>query len=223
VHRTGAVGRAVRLLLALGLAYGLGTLVDQGGPASVRAPETLTDAPFVVLTTAMVAVYAILVSQLAKLVAGEAVARMAWRVALVVLAAAAAIAAVVGEVGSGAVWGSPLSDLVWALDVAMLVQTVVALLLAVALGTRGCEIGVWAEIAARLRGRPASAPLCIVGLHHLDDLELRRRSARQASADADTPSKPNRPIGSGAGRRGVGHTRDPKWKDAMKDCDQRDQ
>jgi hypothetical protein len=194
VHRTGAVGRAVRLLLALGLAYGLGTLVDQGGPASVRAPETLTDAPFVVLTTAMVAVYAILVSQLAKLVAGEAVARMAWRVALVVLAAAAAIAAVVGEVGSGPVWGSPLSDLVWALDVAMLVQTVVALLLAVALGTRGCEIGVWAEIAARLRGRPASPPLCIVGLHHLDDWELRRRSApgfsgRRHAIESESPDR----------------------------------
>jgi hypothetical protein len=73
--------------------------------------------------------------------------------------------------------GSPLSDLVWTLDVAMLLETVVALVLAVVLGTRGCEIGVWADIAARLRGRPASPPLCIIGLHHLDDWELRRRSA----------------------------------------------
>jgi hypothetical protein len=66
-----------------------------------------------------------------------------------------------------------LSDLVWTLDVAMLVQTIVAPLTA-ALGTRGCEIGVWADIAARLRGGPASPPLCIIGLHHLDDWELRR-------------------------------------------------
>ena len=175
--RTGPVGRAVRLLLALGLAYGLATVVDQGGPASVRDPESLTDAPFVVLTVAMIAVYAVLVGELAKIVAGEAVAKAARTVALSVLAAAAAVAAVVGEVGAGAVWASPLSDLVWALDVAMLVQTIVALVLAVVLGTRGCEIGVWADIAARFCGRPASPPLCIIGLHHLDDWELRRQSA----------------------------------------------
>jgi hypothetical protein len=58
----------------------------------------------------------------------------------------------------------------------MLLETLVALLLAAVLGTRGCEIGVWADIAARRRGRPASPPLCIVGLHQLDDCELRRQS-----------------------------------------------
>jgi hypothetical protein len=178
MQRTGPIGRAVRLLLAGGFGYALATLVDQGGPASIRDPETLTEAPFVALTIGMVAVYAVLVSQLAKLVAGEPVARTAWRVALAVLAAAAAAAAVVGELRAGAIWGSPLSDLVWALDVAMLVETIVALPLAVVLGTPGCEIGVWGEIAARLRGRPAAPPLCIIGLHHLDEWELRRRSAR---------------------------------------------
>jgi hypothetical protein len=178
VARTGPLGRAARLLLALGFAYGLATLVDQGGPVSVRDPETLTDAPFLVLTIAMVAVYAILVTELAKLVGGEAVAKTARRVALSVLAATAAAAAIAGEVRVGAVWGTPLSDLVWAFDIAMLLQTIVALLVAVVLGTRGCEIGVWADIASRLRGRPASPPLCIVGLRHLDDWELRRRLAR---------------------------------------------
>jgi hypothetical protein len=175
--RTGPVGRAVRLLLAVGFAYGLATLVDQGGPASVRDRETLTDAPFVVLTIAMVAVYAVLVTEVAKLVGGEAVAKTARRLALSLLAAATAVAAAVGQLRSGAVWGSPLSDLVWTLDVAMLLETIVALLLAVVLGTRGCEIGVWADIVARLRGRPASPPLCIIGLHHVDDWELRRRYA----------------------------------------------
>ena len=176
--RTGPIGRAVRFLLAVGFTAALATLVDQDGPASVRDPETLTDAPFLILMIGTVAVYAILVTELAKLVGGEAVAKTARRIALSLLAAAAATAAAVGEVRSGAVWGSPLSDLVWALGVAMLLQTIVALLLAVALGTRGCEIGVWADIGARVRGRPASAPLCIVGLHHLDDWELRRRSRR---------------------------------------------
>jgi hypothetical protein len=172
----------VRLLLAAVFAYGLATLVDQGGPASVRDPENLTDAPFVVVTIGMVAVYAVFVREVAKLVRGEAFATTAWKVALSLLAAAVASAAVVGELRSGKVWGSPLSDLVWALDVAMLVETIAALPLAVALGTPGCEIGVWAEIAARLRGRPASPPLCIIGLHHLDQWELRRRSARHERA-----------------------------------------
>jgi hypothetical protein len=178
VQRTGPIGRAVRLLLAGGFGYTLATLVDQGGQASIRDPETLTEAPFVALTIGMVAVSAVLVSQLAKLVAGEQVARTAWRIALAVLAAAGAAAAVVGELRAGAIWGSPLSDLVWTLDVAMLVETIVALPLAVVLGTPGCEIGVWAEIAARLRGRPTAPPLCIIGLHHLDEWELRRRSER---------------------------------------------
>jgi hypothetical protein len=184
--RTGPVGRAVRLLLAVGFAAALATLVDQGGPASVRDPETLTDWSYVALTIGMVAVYAILVTQLGKMVGGEAGATRARTVALSVLAAAAAVAAVFGELRSGAVWGSPLSDLVWALDVAMLLETIVALLLAAVLGTPGCEIGVWAEIAARLHGRPASPPLCIIGLHHLDAWEFRRRSTRHDGASADT-------------------------------------
>jgi hypothetical protein len=179
MERTGPVGRVVRLLLAVGFAYGFATVVDQGGPASVRDPETLTsDVPFVVLTIAMVAVYAVLVGELARIIAGEAVAKIARSVALGVLGAAAAVAAVVGEVRAGAVWGSPLSDLVWTLDVAMLGQTIVALLLAVGLGTRGCEIGVWGDIAARLRGEPASPPICIIGLHHLDEWEAHRRAVK---------------------------------------------
>ena len=176
---TGPVGRFVRLLLAAGFAYGFATLVDQGGPASVRDPETLTgDAPFVVLTIAMVPLYAVLVSELAKIAAGEAVAKRARSVALAVLGAAAAVAAIVGELRAGAVWGSPLSDLVWALDAAILLQTIVALPIAIVLGTPGCEIGVWGDIAARLRGKPASPPICILGLHHLDEWEARRRARR---------------------------------------------
>jgi hypothetical protein len=178
VPHTGPVGRAVRLLLAVAFAYGFATLVDQGGPASVRDPESLTEPPFVVLTIAMVAVYAVLVTELAKLVAGERVATRARWIALSVLAVAAATAAVSGEVLNGAVWGSPLSDLVWTLDVTMLAQTIVALLLAVVLGTRGCEIGVWADIVARLHGGQAPGPICLIGIHHIDEWELRRRSAR---------------------------------------------
>jgi hypothetical protein len=184
--RTGPVGRTVRLLLALGFGAALSTIVDQGGPASVRDPETLTDWSYEALTIGMVAVFAILVTQLGKLFGGEAVGKTARRVALSLLTVAAAVAAAAGGLRSGAVWGSPLSDLVWTLDVAMLLETIVALLIAVVLGTPECEIGVWAEIAARLRGRPASPPLCILGLHHLDAWELHRR---RPSREVPLPAK----------------------------------
>jgi hypothetical protein len=95
-RRTGPVGRAVRVLLAVGFAAALATFVDQGGPASIGDPENLTDAPFLVLTIAMVAVYTILVAELATLGGGQAVAKTARSIALAVLAAATA-AAVVGE------------------------------------------------------------------------------------------------------------------------------
>jgi hypothetical protein len=47
------------------------------------------------------------------------VAKTARIVALALLGAAAAVAAVAGELHTGAVWGSPLSDLVWTLDATM--------------------------------------------------------------------------------------------------------
>jgi hypothetical protein len=181
--RTGPVGRAVRFLLAVGFGYAFATLVDQGGQASVRDAEALTDAPFVVLTLAMVAVYAVLVTELAKIVAGEAVAKTARIIALALLGAAAAVTALLGELHAGAIWGSPLSDLVWTLDATMLLETIVALPIAVVLGTPGCEIGVWADIVARLRGRPASPPICIIGLPHLDEWEARRRTRSPAAGD----------------------------------------
>ena len=171
-EQTGPIGRVVRVLLEVGFVYGFGTLVDQGGPAAVRDPDTITgDAPFVLLTIAMVALYAVLVSELAKIVAGEAVAKRARSVALVVLGAAAAVAAIVGEVRSGAVWGSPLADLGWALDAAIVLQTIIALPIAVVLGTPG-----WRS-ASGATSPPASA----VG-------RPRRRSASSASTTSTSGS-----------------------------------
>jgi hypothetical protein len=174
--RIGPIGRLARLMIAVGFAYSLGTLVDQGGPASIRDASVFSDEPFVVLTVAMAVVYAILVTQLAKLIPEAKLATITRRVTVIVPIAAVIAAAVIGELASGEVWRSPLSDLVWGFDVFMLAQTIAGLLLAVVLGTPGCEIGVWTELAARLRGRPASPPLCVIGLHHLDAWELRRRS-----------------------------------------------
>jgi hypothetical protein len=56
----------------------------------------------------------------------------------------------------------------------------VALVLAIALGTPGCEIGVWPELIARVRGGRASASAglaCIVGVHLVDAWEARHRTS----------------------------------------------
>ncbi|MGH3012705.1 MAG: hypothetical protein ACRDMY_12840, partial [Gaiellaceae bacterium] len=95
---------------------------------------------------------------------------------LAVLLAAAALTA---WIRSGEVWASPLPELVWGFDALMLVETIVALVLAIALGTRGCEVGVWPELLGRVRGEAVSArPICVLGLHFIDDWEARRARAR---------------------------------------------
>jgi hypothetical protein len=88
---------------------------------------------------------------------------------------------VVGLVFYGSVWGFPLADLVWWFDVLMLAEGLIACTLAVVLGTPGCEIGVWPELTARLRGRrsaPANGLACVVGLHFVDRWESRHRLRR---------------------------------------------
>ncbi len=77
--------------------------------------------------------------------------------ALIGLAVVLAAAAVTARIASGALWASPLSDLVWGIDAVMLLETIVALLLAIALRTPGCEVGVWPELIGRLRGGDAPA------------------------------------------------------------------
>ena len=191
-ERTGPVGRVVRLLLAVGFAYAFATLVDQGGPASVRDPEALTDAPFVVLTIAMVAVYAVLVTELAKIVAGEAIAKTALGVALMFLGLAAAVAAVVAEVRAGAVWGSPLSDLVWTLDAAMLFETIVALLSPSCWGHAGARSASGAtspraSAAGRPRRRFASSASTISTLGAAPPHRARTRPAPTTHAESVRP------------------------------------
>ena len=144
-----------------------------------RSPSVLAEPSVWILDGAMLALFVHLVGRLASAIAGEAVARR-WQIGVLVgLVAAMAVAALIGWAFFGAVWGFPLADLVWAFDVLMLSQTIVALLLAVALGTPGCEVGVWPELIARRRGErlPSSAePACLVGLQLLDAWEARRRA-----------------------------------------------
>jgi hypothetical protein len=66
---------------------------------------------------------------------------------------------------------------VYAVDVVFLTYACTTLLLAAALRTPGCENLAWAELAARLRGRPGrvAGVWCIGGLHVVDNWELGRR------------------------------------------------
>jgi hypothetical protein len=178
VPRTGPIGRLARLLLAVAIALPLYSIADQGGPASFRDPSNLAEPITWVLHGAMVVVFVLLVGQLAAATVGPTAVRR-WQLgALIALAVLVAVAGVTSWIASGAVWASPLSDLVWGFDAAMLVETIVALLLAIALGTPGCEVGVWPELIGRFRGGEAAAsprPICVVGLHFIDDWEARRR------------------------------------------------
>jgi uncharacterized membrane protein len=174
--RTGPIGRFARLVLAVLLGLSLYSIADQGGPASFDDPSNLTEPITWLLNGAMLALYVVLVGQLAAATAGAGTARRWQFAALIALAVAVAAAALTAAIASGAVWASPLTDFVWGFDAVMLVQTIVALLLAIALGTPGCEVGVWPELIGRLRGDAAvsTRPICILGLHQLDEWESRR-------------------------------------------------
>jgi hypothetical protein len=181
--RTGPIGRLARLLFAVIAALSLYSIADQGGPASFRDPSNLSEPITWVLHIAMFTVFVLLIGQLAVATVGPAGVRR-WQVrALIGLAVAMVTAAGIARMASGAVWASPLSDLVWGIDAVMLGETIVALLLAIALGTPGCEVGVWPELIGRLRGAPTSTrPICILGLHFIDDWEAGRRAANDNRA-----------------------------------------
>lgn len=190
--RTGPLGRLARLLLAIGLGYALATIVDQGGPASFRDPSNLTEPITWVLHAVMFTVFVLLAGQLAVATVGPAAIRRWQTRALIALAAMLTAAGGAAWIASDAVWASPLPEVVWAVDAVMLVQTIVALLLAIALGTPGCEVGVWPELIGRLRdGKPVTTkPICVIGLHFIDDWEARRRARATAARHGD-PTIPN--------------------------------
>lgn len=158
--RTGAVGRLVRLLLAALLGWFAYDLwVDRAFILAEAEPGILVLTAF--------AGYGLY--QIAGLVG--------WgRQILAVLAVTAAASAAVALVLAGAIWAAPLTWLVWGIDLAVLVVVALALLVAVVLGTPGCEIGVVHELVRRRRGEAdgADALFCVVGLHQLDAWETRR-------------------------------------------------
>jgi hypothetical protein len=188
VPRAGPVGRFARLLIALAVALALFSIADQGGPASFRDPSNLTEPITWVLHGAMLVVFVLLVGQLVGAALDSGAVRR-WQLgALIALALLLAAAAVTAWIASGEVWASPLSDLVWGFDALMLVETIVALLLAIALGTPGCEVGVWPELIGRLRSEdsaPSTWPICVLGLHFVDEWEARHARARGAKSASE--------------------------------------
>jgi hypothetical protein len=177
VYRTGPVGRLARLVLAAAFAYPLLSIVGPGGSSRFRNPHILSEPSAWLLHILMLVTFIILVGALAAALAGER-ARRPWQLgALVTATALVAIAGGIGLVDRGLFWGFPLADLVWWFDVLMLIEQIGATLLAVGIGTPGCEVGVWPYLIGRARGAAPSAEnglACIVGLHLIDGWEARR-------------------------------------------------
>jgi len=179
-QRTGPVGRLARLLLVALFAYPLFSIIGPGGSSRFRNPHILSEPSAWLLHFLMLTIFVILVGALASAFAGQG-ARRPWQAAAFIGAAATvAIAGGVGLIERGAFWGFPLADLVWWFDVLMLIEQVAATLVAIGLGTPGCEIGVWPALIARARGQAYSQEsglACIVGLHLIDRWESGRARA----------------------------------------------
>jgi hypothetical protein len=179
-QRTGPVGRLARLVLAALFAYPLFSILGPGGSSRFRNPHILSEPSAWFLHLLMLTIFVILVGVLAAALAGQS-ARRPWQAAALIGAVATvAVAGGVGLVDRGSFWGFPLVDVVWWFDVLMLVEQVAATLLAIALGTPGCEIGVWPALIARARGQTSTAEdglACIVGLHLIDRWESNRARA----------------------------------------------
>jgi hypothetical protein len=196
ITRTGPVGRLARVLLLVAPVFSLVSIADQGGVVAFRGLSILDEFGVWLITTVTIVLFVHLVGELVRALAGDPVALRARILASLGLAMAIAVAAAAGQVASGDAWGYPLADLVWWFDVAMLGETIVALALAILIGTPGCEIGVWTELIYRARGEHARAArwvLCLVGLNLVDEWEARRGEQTQASArsaDADASGGP---------------------------------
>lgn len=175
-ERTGPLGRFARLAWAAIFAVSLASIVGPRGSAQFRDPHILTEPSAWLLHLAMLVVFVILVGTVAQAVGAPA--RRAQTTASAVLVVLVALAAVAGQLLRGAAWGFPLADVVWIFDVVLLAEQVAALGLSILLGTPGCEVGVWAELIARIRGEPRSTTAglaCVVGLQLIDRWEASRR------------------------------------------------
>jgi hypothetical protein len=180
VLRTGPIGRLARFGLAALFAYPLFSVVGPGGSSRFRNPHILSEPSAWLLHILMLVTFVILVGALAAALMGQRARKPSQVSAVVAATASVALAGGIGLIGFGSFWGFPLADLVWWFDVLMLSEQVAATLLAIALGTPGCEIGVWPALIARARRDAPSTETglaCIVGLHLIDGWEARRTRA----------------------------------------------
>ena len=175
--RTGPLGRTVRLLGAVFLGAGVYTLIAIGLTDFRDLQELRTPGPWIL--TAVVAI--LIVDLVTRFVPLPSRSR---RLVLAGLGAAVVVAGVVSVVADGSVWGSPLSDLVWLIDVVYLCYASASLLLALVLGTPGCENMAWVELRGKLRGEPrrVTGVWCIGGLHVVDNWELGRAGKQRRPA-----------------------------------------
>ena len=185
-NRTGPIGRLVRAGWAAAAALTLASIVDSRGPARFRNPHILSEPSAWLLHILMLFVFVVLVGTLGATLGDRRTVRRAQAAALMVLATIGGLAAVIGQLRDGLVWGFPLADAVWSFDVLMLAEQLAAFILAIALATPGCEIGVWRELIARSRGQPAPPTgglACVVGLHLVDRWEAARTAASRRVTD----------------------------------------
>ncbi|HEV2414885.1 MAG TPA: hypothetical protein VGX27_08745 [Candidatus Dormibacteraeota bacterium] len=178
--RTRPIGRLARLALAAAYAVSLVSITGPRLSAQFRNPHILGEIGPWILLALMLLTYVLLAGAVGFAFGGAA-SRRRWQIGAVVVAVAAALVAVLATFAiNGTGWGFPVADLVWWFDVAMLIEGLVALLLSVAVGLPGCEIGVWPMFISRARGTaplPEEGLACVVGLHYLDAWEARRRLA----------------------------------------------
>lgn len=170
--RTGPIGRAVRLFGAVVLGLAVSSLIGTG-IGQFRQADPLRSPTVWILTV----VVAILVVDL--VVRFLPFPRSVRALILAAIVVAVIVTAAISGASSGSLWGPPLSDLVWWIDVVDLSFSAGNLLLAVVLGTPGCEKTAWVELYVLLFGgqRPAGT-WCIGGLHVVDNWELGRRLRR---------------------------------------------
>lgn len=191
-QRTGPLGRLARLALLGVFGGSLYSIADRSGSARFRNPHILTEPSAWLLHVMMLILFVVLVGMIASVLMDARLVRRTQIGAVAGLLGTGTVAAIIGQAAVGTVWGFPLADLVWWFDVVMLAVGFVSTVLAVVLGTPGCEIGVLAKLVACLRRTPppsTDAAPCIVGLHALDDWE-RRRTARGRPGDSTAPLRP---------------------------------
>ncbi len=165
--RSGVVGRLVRVLYGAVMAW-FAFQWAEAGLTWFSEPTTPAN-PWVWIVTGLGIYYGLY--QLPASSFGAPWGRRVVSIYLTLLATAAVTAVLT----QGDLWAAPLTWLLYGLDVGLVVVATIAFLVAVVLGTPGCEMGGLAELIRRLRGASNAEATegiwCIGGLHKLDEWE----------------------------------------------------